>query len=209
MCWPKKWKRMTSTPKKKWERLTRKIRRTELEKWERMTRKNRKVWLEKWGGLRRTDSAISLHSSNNYYSFVACLRKKVLLTFNTFYYHLLTLSQGFHSTLFSYAARDSNKSFFATYVLPCFQRILFFRYQFRNFEKIAWFSSKINYAHLNRGSVNLVDMVRPTDRHRRYVAVGHATSGGRWEQPSLSMDQSLPRYYPVLIYGTRKDGRLS
>ena len=29
--------------KKKWERLTRKIRRTELEKWERMTRKNGKV----------------------------------------------------------------------------------------------------------------------------------------------------------------------
>ena len=39
--------------------------------------------------------------------------------------------------------------------------------------------------------------------------VGHTTSGGQWEQPSSSMTRSQPRYYPILIYRPRKDGRLS
>ena len=59
----------------------------------------------------------------------------------------------------------------------------------------AFCSVKLTYcAHLNQGSVE------PTDWDRRYLAVGHSASGGRWEQPLLSMMRRSSWYYPVLIY---------
>ena len=53
-------------------------------------------------------------------------------------------------------------------------------------QKFIRYLKLTNYAHLNRGSVNLVDIVRPIDP----VLSRHITSGGRWEQPSSTMAQS-------------------
>ena len=43
----------------------------------------------------------------------------------------------------------------------------------------------------------------------RYLAVGHTTIGGWWEQPSSSMTQKLGPLFLVLIYRPQKDGTLS